>query len=115
MDPHPDVTSSVLTGLGWYYLIMCVMNLLWTIRSFKVDGEVPKSVPWIAGIPVAGLWAVVTAVLMMVSAAHFSGTGSPESFMIRMPEWFKSRFDSVFADPVVFFSLSIIGFAAYLD
>ncbi len=114
MDPHPDVTSSVLTGLGWYYLIMCVMNLLWTIRSFKVDGEVPKSVPWIAGIPVAGLWAVVTAVLMMVSAAHFSGTGSPESFMIRMPEWFKSRFDSVFADPVVFFSLSIIGFAAMI-
>lgn len=114
MDPHPDITSSVLTGLGWYYLIMCIMNLLWTIRSFKVDGDVPKSVPWIGGIPVAAIWAVVTAILIMVSAAHFSGTGSPETFAIRLPGWFKDAFDSFFADPVVFFSLSIAGFVAMI-
>lgn len=114
MDPHPDVTSSVLTGLGWYYLIMCVMNLLWTIRSYKVDGDISKSVPWIGGIPVTTIWASWTAVLMMVSAAHFSGTGSPDTFMFRLPGWFKDSFDSVFADPVVFFSLSIGGFLAMI-
>ena len=114
MDPHPDVTASVLIGLGWYYLIMCVMNLLWTIRSFKVDGNISPSVPWIGGTPVAAIWAVVTSVLMMVSAAHFSGTGSPETFIIRLPDWFKNNFDSVFADPVVFFSLSIGVFLAMI-
>jgi len=93
---------------------MCVMNLLWTIRSFKVDGDVPKSVPFVGGIPVAALWAVVTSILMMVSAAHFSGTGSPDTFMIRMPGWFKDNFDAIFADPVVFFSMSILGFAAMI-
>ena len=111
MEPHPDLTSSVLTGLGWYYLIMCIMNLLWTIRSFKVDGEVPRSFPLIGGIPVAAIWAVVTALLMMVSTAHFSGTRSPDTFLIRLPNWFKDGFDSFTADPVVFFALSIIGFA----
>lgn len=110
MEPHPDLTSSVLTGLGWYYLIMCIMNLLWTIRSFKVDGDVPRSVPLIGGIPVAAIWSVFTALLMMISAAHFSGTRSPDTFLIRLPNWFKDGFDSFTADPVVFFALSIIGF-----
>lgn len=114
MDTHPDVTSSVLTGLGWYYLIMCVMNLLWTIRSYKVDGDVPKSVPLVGGLPVASLWAVVTAILMMVSAAHFSGTGSPDTFLIRLPNWFKDWFDGTFANPVVFFGISIAGFVAMI-
>lgn len=114
MDPHPDVTSSVLTGLGWYYLIMCVMNLLWTVRSYKVDGEFSKSTPLVGGLPVATIWAVITAILMMVSAAHFSGTGSPDTFMLRLPGWFKDGFDSVFADPVVFFSISIVGFVAMI-
>jgi uncharacterized membrane protein len=114
MDPHPDITSSVLTGLGWYYLIMCIMNLLWTIRSFKVDGDVPRSVPLIGGMPVAVIWAVVTAILVMLSAAHFSATGSPQTFVFRLPGWFKDAFDSFFADPVVFFSLSIAGFVAMI-
>lgn len=114
MDPHPDVTSSVLHGLGWYYLIMCVMNLLWTIRSYRVDGEFSKSVPLLGGLPVATVWAVITSILMMVSAAHFSGTGSPDTFLIRLPAWFKDGFDSMFADPVVFFSISIAGFVAMI-
>jgi len=114
MDTHPDVTSSVLTGLGWYYLIMCVMNLLWTIRSYKVDGDLPQSVPLVGGFPVASLWAVVTAILLMVSATHFSGTGSPDTFLIRLPAWFKDWFDGTFANPVVFFGISIAGFVAMI-
>lgn len=93
---------------------MCVMNLLWTIRSYKVDGDVPKSVPLVGGLPVATIWAVVTSVLMMVSAAHFSGTGSPDTFLIRLPVWFKDWFDGTFANPVVFFGISIGGFVAMI-
>ncbi len=93
---------------------MCVMNLLWTVRSYKVDGDISKSVPLLGGLPFATIWAVVTAVLMMVSASHFSGVGSPDTFLIRLPVWFKDGFDSIFADPVVFFSISIVGFAAMI-
>ena len=114
LNPHPDITSGVLIGLGWYYLILCVMNLLWTIRSFRTDGDIPKSVPWIGGIPAASIWAVVTAILMMVSAAHFSGTGSPETFLLRLPAGFKSTFDSLFANPIVYFALSTLGCIAMI-
>ncbi len=114
MDPHPDLTSSVLTGLGWYYLIMCVMNVLWTVRSYRVDGQVPKSVPWIGGIPVAAFWASFSALLMMVSVAYFTGTRSPETFPLRLPDSFKDSFDAVTANPVVFFALSVVGFVAMI-
>lgn len=108
LDAHPDLTSSVLTGLGWYYLIMFVMNLLWTIRSYRVDGHFRNDVP------VATIWAVVSAVLLMVSAAHFSAAGSPESFLLRLPLWFREFLDAWFSNPVIYFVLSIVGFAAMI-
>jgi hypothetical protein len=114
LNPHPDLTSSVLTGLGWYYLILFLMNLLWTIRSFKVDGEFHKDTPLIGGIPVATPWAVLTSILMMVSAAHFTGTGSPDTFLIRLPEGFKNFLDAYFADPVIYFALSMAVFSAMI-
>ncbi|APZ94069.1 hypothetical protein [Fuerstiella marisgermanici] len=114
MNPHPDLTSSVLHGLGWYYLILFVMNLLWTIRSFKVDGEFAKDTPVVGGMPVATVWAVLTAGLMMLSAAHFTGTSSPDAFLIRLPEWFKNPVDYIFARPVVYFAGSILVFWAMI-
>ena len=39
LNPHPDLTPSVLVGLAWYYLILFVINLLWTVRIYKQDGE----------------------------------------------------------------------------
>lgn len=107
MNPHPDLTSSVLHGLGWYYLILFVMNLWWTVRSFKVDGEFREGMPLIGGIPVATVWASLTGVLLMVSAAHFTSGASPDTFLIRLPEWFKNPVDAVFANPVVYFTGSI--------
>ncbi len=101
MNPHPDLTSGVLHGLGWYYLILFVMNLLWTVRSFKVDGEFKKSTPILGGMPVATVWAVLTSILLMLSAAYFTGGSSPEKFMIRLPEWFKNPVDAYFANPVI--------------
>ena len=90
------------------------MNLLWTIRSYKVDGDFDKDTPVVGGIPVASVWAVLTAVLMMVSAAHFSGYQSPETFLIRMPEGFKNFLDAYFANPVIYFALSMGVFGAMI-
>ena len=37
MDPHPDLTAGVIRGLGWLYLLMFLMNVGWTVRSFHHD------------------------------------------------------------------------------
>ncbi|GAB5440528.1 MAG: hypothetical protein Fues2KO_08770 [Fuerstiella sp.] len=115
MEHHPDLTSSVIFGLGWYYLVLFLMNLWWTIRSYRTDGEFSKSTPVVGGLPVATLWACFSAVLLMVSAAHFTGTSSPETFMIRLPEWFKNPIDAWFANPVVYFAGSMILFWAMIQ
>lgn len=103
MNPHPDLTASVLIGLGWYYFLMFCMNLLWTIRSYKVDGEFRN------GIPVAAILAVITSILMMTSSYHFTATGAPDAFLISMPVAFKDVFDAWFSNPVLYFILSILG------
>ncbi len=108
MQHYPDLTSSVLTGLGWYYLIMLGMNLLWTVRSYKVDGNFKN------GVPVATVWAVVASILMMLSAAHFSSAGSPDTFLIRLPMWFRNFVDANFSNPVIYFVLSIVLFAGMI-
>ncbi len=101
LNPHPDLTPSVLVGLGWYYLLVCLMNVLWTARSYKLDGDFKS------GIPKAALWAVYSGILLMVSAYHF--TYPVEGFLIYMPESFKNVFDYYFSSPVLFFILSIVG------
>ena len=49
LNAHPDLTASVLIGLGWYYLLMFLMNLAWTVRSYRDDGGVFQRDP-------AGYW-----------------------------------------------------------
>lgn len=117
MNPHPDLTPSVLHGLGWYYLFLFCMNLWWTVRSYKVDGEISKETPIVGGMPVSAIWACLTAVLGMVSAAHFTGGATQEAandFLIRLPSWFKDPVDAWFADPVVYFAGSMILFGAMI-
>ncbi|MCA9038139.1 MAG: hypothetical protein KDA91_23600 [Planctomycetaceae bacterium] len=104
LNHFPDVTSSVLTGLGWYYLVLFAMNLLWTIRSYKTDGEYSN------GVPRATVWAVLSSILLMLSAAHFSSAGSPDTFLIRLPSFFKDFVDANFSNPVIYFVLSIVAF-----
>jgi len=115
MNPHPDLTSSVLHGLGWFYLILFVMNLWWTARSYKMDGEFSKDTPILGGVPVATIWAVLSSILLMVSAAHFTGTSSPETFLIRLPEWFKNPVDASFADPKIYFAGPLVLFWAMIQ
>ena len=101
LNPHPDLTPSVLIGLGWFYLILFSMNLLWTLRSYKHDGEYSN------GVPKASFWAVLTSILLMTSAYHF--TYPPDGFLIQMPLWFRDFFNAWFSNPVLYFVLSIAG------
>jgi Ca2+/Na+ antiporter len=101
LNPHPDLTPSVLVGLGWFYLLVFLMNLVWTVRSYKIDGEFRN------GMPRASLWAVYSSILMMLSFYHF--TYPVEGFLVYMPAGFKNVFDAYFSNPVLYFFLSIAG------
>jgi len=100
LEHNPDITGSVIFGLGWFYLLLFVMNCMWVKRSYDVDKPVNL---FGQDVPVAGFWALYTALLGMVSVAHLTGYHSPEQFLIRLPEGFKAFIDANFANPVSFF------------
>ncbi len=109
-EVHPDLTISVISGLGWYYLILFGMNLVWTVNSFR-SGKHLKT----GDLPAAAPWAMYTAVLFLLSVFHFSSThGNPADFLLRLPDGFKIQFDAITANPVLFFALSVIGFVAMI-
>ena len=112
LDPHPDLTPSVIFGLGWLYLIQLLMNTWWTWRSVKVDGEM--NVPMFGHVPVAMWWGLYAAFLSMVTFAHFTGHGNPEQFLIILPHWFKMLVDGMIGNAVYFFAFSMLGFAAII-
>lgn len=114
INPHPDLTASVIFGLGWLYLILFVMNTYWTARSLKHDGHV--RLPRLLGgqeVPTASFWGLYTAVLLMFMLAHFTGYNNPDRFVIRLPEFFKTIVN-YFADPVRYFTVSTVLFAVML-
>uniref|UniRef100_A0A7C2JWJ4 Cytochrome b/b6 C-terminal region profile domain-containing protein n=1 Tax=Schlesneria paludicola TaxID=360056 RepID=A0A7C2JWJ4_9PLAN len=104
LEHNPDITPSVIFGLGWYYLLLFLLNCGWVKRSYDVDRPVRL---FGQDVPVAGFWALYTALLGMVSIAHLTGYHSPEQFLLRMPEWFKTFVDANFANPVAFFVGSV--------
>jgi hypothetical protein len=106
LNAHPDRTASVRVGLGWYYLVMLLMNLYWTVQAFHHDGEYAN------GLPRATPWAIYSSILGMVCFYHF--TYPPDGFLIYMPEVFKVNFDRYFSNPVLYFALSIAGFWALI-
>lgn len=112
LDPHPDLTPSVIFGLGWLYLIQLLMNCWWTWRSVKVDGEM--TVPFVGHVPVAMWWGLYAALLSMVTFAHFTGHGNPEQFLIILPHWFKMLVDGMIGNAVYFFAFSMLGFGAII-
>lgn len=107
IEHHPDLTASVIFGLGWLYLLLFLMNCVWVWRSFYKDGEVR-----ILGqdIPAAGIWALYAAMLGMIATAHLTGSNNPQMFLLRMPDAFKSFVDYL-SGPVSFFTLSVSLFA----
>lgn len=110
VDPHPNLTGSVIVGLGWFYLILFVMNSWWSVREFRKGGHTK-----VAGqeVPTASFWALYASVLLMVAMAHFTGGHRGDSFMLQLPEFAKSLADSL-AEPVRFSLLSVILFAALI-
>ncbi|RMG35457.1 MAG: hypothetical protein D6725_12530, partial [Planctomycetota bacterium] len=115
LDPHPDLTKAVITGLGWLYLILFVMNAFWTWRSYHKDGAV-RLPRYFGGTeaPVAAFWAIYAALLLMLSIAHFTNTSDPEHFLVRLPLGFKNAVDRFIANPSVYFAVSVAVFVAVL-
>jgi len=112
---HPNLTSDVIFGLGFLYLVQLVMNFFWTIRSLKNDGHC--RLPSLFGgaeVPVAMWWGLYTALLVMLTAAHFTGYSSPEKFLILLPDWFKGIVDASVSDPKYFFAQTIAVFGAII-
>jgi hypothetical protein len=101
MNPHPDLTSEVIRGIGWLYLLLCAMNVFWTARALKLHRSVGE----------AGAWAVYSAMLAMIGFAHVTGGAEPTRFLIRMPLFLKTVIDAG-AKPEIYFALSIALFAA---
>ncbi len=103
LEHHPDLTASVIYGLGWLYLLLFLMNSVWVWRSYHRDGEIKM---FGQGVPVASIWALYAAMLGMISAAHLTGSNNPQMFLLRMPEAFKTTVDYL-SGPRSFFSLSV--------
>ena len=112
VDPHPDLTSSVILGLGFIYALLFCMNAYWAVRSLKL-GYHFRLPPSLGGqdIPSAGPWALYSAMLLMVALAHFVGfrRTEPNTFMIQLPGFLRDAVN-LFADPVSYFTLSILLF-----
>jgi len=108
LDPHPNLTQTVINGLGWLYLLLFAMNCVWTWRSAQTDKQVR-----ILGndIPTAAIWALYSSVLLMVAVAHLTSHSNPEDFLIRMPAGVKNVVN-MFADPISYFTLSVLLFVA---
>ncbi len=115
LEPHPDLTASVIFGLGWLYALLAAMNFWWTVQVNR-QGHHFRMPQAFGGqdVPTAGLWALYSALLLMVAIAHLTGLSSPTSFAIRLPEFFKDAVDRWFADPVSYFTLSVLGFVALI-
>lgn len=104
MDHRPDLTTQVVQGLGLLYLILFLMNAYWTYRLLR-DDKNPLGLT-------AG-WAILTAILGMLCAAHYTGGAQPEHFLIRMPQFVKTFVDKLM-NPVIYFFLSIALFVAMI-
>ncbi len=115
MNPHPDLTVGVIHGLGWLYLLLFFLNIGWSVRSFKVDGQF-EDILGFKHIPKAFLWAGYSALLLLVALVHFAvqSATSAEDFVLRLPEFIKNPADSVIANPISFFCLSIVIYIAII-
>jgi len=115
LDPHPDLTSSVIVGLGWWYFILFLMNLGWSCRSFKAGGM--TRLPDILGgmkVPTAAFWFGYSALLLMVSGAHLTGSSNPDDFSMILPQQIRTLIDALLSNPTSYFMLAVAGFVAVI-
>ncbi len=117
IDPHPNLTPAVLQGLGWLYMVLCVMNLCWTIRVYKQNQNV--ELPGVKiELPVATFWSLYTSILLILGFMHLSQ--SSEDYIDKFPlalepgGIFQTSIDAMVANPVTYFIISIVGTVAVL-
>ena len=103
MTPHPDLTSSVIRGLGWLYLALCGMNLVWVAQLVKSK----------ASLRSISIWSVFCTVLALIGAVHITKFAEPQNFPFFMPEFVKTQIDGL-ANPVIFFAISTVLFIAMI-
>ena len=115
LEPHPNVTPSVLFGLGWLYLILFLMNIAWSWRSFH-RGHSFDLPTFLGGghIPTAAVWATYSTALMLISVVHFSCASAPDQFWFVMPDFAKVLVDAVVADARYYFGVSTLTFILML-
>ena len=116
VEPHPNVTPSVLFGLGWLYLVLFFMNLAWTWRSFHKGSHfrLPEFMGG-ADVPNAAVWACYSTVLLLVAVAHLTCASVPGALKwFVMPDVAKLAVDSVVADARIYFAVSTAAFVAML-
>ncbi len=113
MESHPDLTVSVIRGLGWFYLIVAVMNAFWTYRVFR-SGAHYNSIAGFKDVPKAATWGLYTVVLAMLSFAHVIVDSTPADFLFRLPVGFKNLVDVVIANPISYFAVSMVIFVAMI-
>ena len=112
IDPHPNLTPAVLQGLGWLYMVLCVMNLFWTVRVYKEDQSVLLPLLKIQ-LPKATFWALYTSILLILGFMHLSYTS--EDYIDKFPLAlepggpFQTAVDTMVANPVTYFLISITG------
>ena len=104
MNPHPDLTAQVIRGLGWLYLLLCAMNIVWTFRLSKQKASVSS----LAG------WAFYCTGLALVGLVHITKFADPQSsWWFVMPQAIKTQIDGL-ANPVIFFAISTLLFIAMI-
>ena len=103
MTPHPDLTSSVIRGLGWLYLALCGMNLVWVAHRAKSK----------ASLRSISIWSVFCTFLALIGAVHITKFAEPQNFPFFMPEFVKTQIDGL-ANPVIFFAISTVLFIAMI-
>lgn len=116
VEPHPNVTPSVLFGLGWLYLILFAMNLVWTWRSFH-KGHHFRLPDFLGGmdLPNAVVWGMYSTALLVVSITHLTCASTPDSLQwFVMPDVAKAAIDFVVADARRYFAVTMVAFAAML-
>lgn len=103
---NPDLTASVIYGLGWVYLLLFVMNSFWAHRSLVNDGMCNIRLGGLLGegqkIPYAAFWALYAGLLLMVAITHLTGWNNPQQFSLVMPDILKYPINKA-SNPVAFF------------
>lgn len=117
LNPHPDLTVSVINGLGWLYLLLALLNIGWGVAVYRrgtVYNRVGVPGLSIDHVPSALLWFGYATVLLLLAFVHLTVSDNADTFMFRLPQWFKLGVDRVIANPISYFVVSMLIFGAMI-